>query len=63
MGNKQEKCGEIVDEQYSSSDNYEHQLACEELRQYKFPFENIVLEGGGVKGIAYGGALKVRSKR
>ncbi|XP_078685504.1 uncharacterized protein YqhO-like [Branchiostoma floridae x Branchiostoma belcheri] len=27
--------------------------------KYKFPFENLVLEGGGAKGMAYVGALKV----
>lgn len=26
----------------------------------KYPFENLVFEGGGAKGIAYPGALKVR---
>ena len=26
---------------------------------YQFPFENIALEGGGVKGIVYCGALEV----
>ncbi|KAI8517743.1 hypothetical protein Bbelb_037600 [Branchiostoma belcheri] len=29
------------------------------FRKYKFPFENLVLEGGGAKGMAYVGALKV----
>ncbi|XP_078684596.1 uncharacterized protein YqhO-like [Branchiostoma floridae x Branchiostoma belcheri] len=28
-------------------------------RAYNFPFENLVLEGGGAKGIAYIGAMKV----
>ena len=29
------------------------------FQNYEFPFENIVLEGGGIKGLAYGGALMV----
>ena len=29
---------------------------------HKFPFENIVLEGGGIKGLAYAGALMVSLK-
>ncbi|CAH1271108.1 Hypp4562 [Branchiostoma lanceolatum] len=29
------------------------------FRQYTFPFENLVLEGGGAKGAAYVGALKI----
>ena len=29
--------------------------------QHPFPFENIVLEGGGVKGLAYCGAIRVSS--
>lgn len=28
-------------------------------RDYDYPFENLVLEGGGNKGIAYCGAIKV----
>lgn len=30
-----------------------------DISHYKFPFENLVLEGGGVKGVAYVGLLKV----
>ncbi len=30
-----------------------------EFKEYDFPFENIVLEGGGVKGLAYCGAIQV----
>lgn len=30
-----------------------------DLTKYKFHFENIVLEGGGIKGIAYCGAIQV----
>ena len=29
------------------------------FQKHKFPFENIVLEGGGIKGLAYVGALMV----
>ena len=28
-------------------------------RLYEFPFENVVLEGGGNKGLAYCGAVRV----
>ena len=28
---------------------------------YVYPFENIVFEGGGNKGLAYAGAVRVRS--
>ncbi|XP_077864026.1 uncharacterized protein LOC144349247 [Saccoglossus kowalevskii] len=30
-----------------------------ELTNYEFPFENLILEGGGVKGVAYAGVIKV----
>ena len=33
------------------------------LWDHVFPFENLVLEGGGAKGIAYAGVLKVRGNR
>ncbi|XP_070541986.1 uncharacterized protein [Ptychodera flava] len=33
-----------------------------ELGRYEYPFENIVLEGGGAKGIAYHGTIKVLSQ-
>ncbi|XP_070541944.1 uncharacterized protein [Ptychodera flava] len=33
-----------------------------ELGRYDYPFENLVLEGGGAKGIGYHGALKVLSE-
>ena len=29
---------------------------------WDFPFENLVLEGGGNKGVAYAGLVKVRMK-
>ena len=29
------------------------------FRNHNFPFENIILEGGGIKGLAYTGALMV----
>ena len=32
------------------------------FRNHEFPFENIVLEGGGIKGLAYAGALMVRKE-
>ncbi|XP_078619547.1 uncharacterized protein LOC144886694 [Branchiostoma floridae x Branchiostoma japonicum] len=35
------------------------ELGAERFRKYNFPFENIVMEGGGAKGIAYIGAVKV----
>ena len=31
------------------------------LRNFNFPFENIVFEGGGIKGLSYAGALMVRT--
>ena len=31
----------------------------DKLKEYDFPFTNIVLEGGGSKGMAYVGALQV----
>ena len=31
----------------------------QEIRDYQFPFENLVLEGGGCKTYSYMGALKV----
>ena len=36
-----------------------HAVDYEIFRNHEFPFENIVLEGGGIKGLAYGGALMV----
>ena len=33
-----------------------------ELPAREFPFENLAIEGGGVKGIAYGGSLEVLSQ-
>ena len=33
----------------------------QEIRDYQFPFENLVLEGGGCKTYSYMGALKVTS--
>ena len=30
-----------------------------ELKNYEYPFENIVFEGGGAKGLAYIGVLEV----
>eukprot|EP00058_Branchiostoma_floridae_P013306 XP_002598794.1 hypothetical protein BRAFLDRAFT_74527 [Branchiostoma floridae] len=35
------------------------ELGAERFRKYNFPFENMVMEGGGAKGIAYIGAVKV----
>ncbi|XP_019634691.1 PREDICTED: uncharacterized protein LOC109477772 [Branchiostoma belcheri] len=34
-------------------------MIARKYRAYNFPFENLVLEGGGAKGIAYIGAMKV----
>jgi len=31
----------------------------DENKKYKYPFENLVFQGGGVKGIAYCGLIKV----
>ncbi|KAF6026560.1 hypothetical protein EB796_015131 [Bugula neritina] len=38
-------------------------VSVDELSTFTFPFENAVFEGGGVKGIAYVGAVKVRGVR
>ncbi|XP_022095709.1 uncharacterized protein LOC110981955 isoform X3 [Acanthaster planci] len=32
---------------------------CDELSRYQYPWHNIVFEGGGMKGFAYGGAVRV----
>ena len=37
----------------------EDQEDISKLKSYVYPFENLVLEGGGVKGVAYMGALRV----
>ena len=31
----------------------------DELKNFDFPFENLVLEGGGNKGVAYVGTIQV----
>ena len=33
------------------------------LKDFNYPFTNIVLEGGGSKGLAYVGALQVYAKK
>ena len=32
-----------------------------DFTQYSYPFENLVFEGGGVKALAYCGAVRVRN--
>lgn len=45
----------------STLNGAERQLpGLDELAHFEFPFQNGVFEGGGVKGIAYVGAVKVR---
>eukprot|EP00058_Branchiostoma_floridae_P013308 XP_002598796.1 hypothetical protein BRAFLDRAFT_74525 [Branchiostoma floridae] len=38
-------------------------LDAKRFQKYNFPFENIVMEGGGAKGIAYIGAVKMGGKQ
>lgn len=47
-----------------SDDENDDEFSSIDVRDYidQFPFENIVFEGGGVKGMAYLGALKVQAK-
>ena len=40
-------------------DEVDHQVVKVELDKYVFPFENLVFEGGGNKGLAYCGAIRV----
>lgn len=47
-----------------SDDENDDEFSSIDVRDYidQFPFENLVFEGGGVKGLGYLGALKVRMK-
>lgn len=40
-------------------DDLDSQVVKVDLTKYKFPFENLVFEGGGNKGLAYCGAVRV----
>ena len=52
------KMSEVV---YGDEHETNLDIECEKLSKYQFPFENIALEGGGVKGLAYSGSVKVRT--
>ncbi|KAK3590686.1 hypothetical protein CHS0354_006373 [Potamilus streckersoni] len=43
---------------FSSGDDVDADMLAE-IRKYPFPFENLVFEGGGNKGLAFCGAIKV----
>ncbi|XP_067649301.1 uncharacterized protein [Haliotis asinina] len=47
-----------IDRSGSSLDEVDHKASCIDPKDYEFPFENIVFEGGGNKGLAHCGALK-----
>lgn len=55
-----DKSDDDIDEDYKSLPHH-GDADCSEIdpSQYNFPFENLVLEGGGVKGIVYGGLGRV----
>lgn len=44
----------------SSLDDVDIAAIAVDYTLYKYPFENIILEGGGNKGLAYCGAIRVR---
>lgn len=48
-----------IDRNTPSLDEVDHKASCVDPKDYEFPFENIVFEGGGNKGLAHCGALKV----
>lgn len=45
-----------------SDDENEDEFSSIDVRDYidQFPFENLVFEGGGIKGLSYLGAIKVQ---
>lgn len=47
-----------------SDDENEDEFLSIDVRDYidQFPFENLVFEGGGIKGLSYLGAIKVQMK-
>ncbi|XP_077864029.1 uncharacterized protein LOC102806894 [Saccoglossus kowalevskii] len=59
MGTSQSKCTQRTSlATFLKSDELKSDIDGE-LSKYDFPFENLVLEGGGTKGIAYAGVTKV----
>lgn len=40
-------------------DEVDQKVAQVDLNRYAFPFENLIFEGGGNKGLAYCGAVRV----
>ena len=49
------------DRSSSFYDDVDHKASIVRPEDYIFPFENLVLEGGGNKGLAYCGAVRVSS--
>ena len=47
------------DRSSSSHDDVDHRASKVRPEDYDFPFENLVFEGGGMKGLAYCGAVRV----
>ena len=47
----------MVSQQYDEIDSQVARVT--NLEQYVYPFENVVFEGGGNKGLAYCGAVRV----
>lgn len=47
-----------------SDEENEDEFSSIDVRDYidQFPFENLVFEGGGIKGLSYLGAIKVHVK-
>lgn len=48
-----------LQENESISDELDSSETKMKLANYKYPFENLIFEGGGNKGLAYCGAIKV----
>ena len=51
-----QKLRTVVSQHYDEIDS---QVVTVDLTKYIFPFENLVFEGGGNKGLAYCGAVRV----
>ena len=46
----------------SLSSRYSDTVDKDEIAKYEYPFENLVFEGGGAKGLAYCGVIRVSVK-
>lgn len=49
----------VITEKESSLSEDEKMLVNIDIKNYDYPFENLVLEGGGTKGMAYFGSVQV----